>query len=194
MSPAVVAFTDFTAPLSYVAEIALARAARGRDVTVQYRALERFPAPEPLGEAAGVRGDAEEAAMAAEELGIELALPAVLPRTRKAHEAARFARDRGAEAPMREAIHAALWRDGRDIGRIDVLVEIGEGVGLPPDELKIALDIDRYAGAVLGDRAVAGRLGIDRVPSLVVSTGTESPVLVTGPDFQGALAQLLGAR
>lgn len=194
MSPVVVAFTDFTAPLSYVAEVALARAVAGRDVTAQYRALERFPAPNPLQSAELARGGVEEAAMAAEELGIELALPTVLPRTRKAHEAARFARDRGAEAAMREAIHAALWRDGRDIGRIDVLVEIAEGVGLPPEELKIALDIDRYAGAVLGDRAVAGRLGIDRVPSLLVSTGAESPVLVTGPDFTGALAQLLGAR
>lgn len=194
MSPAVVAFTDFTAPLSYVAEVALARATAGQDVAVQYRALERFPAPEPLAGTELARGEVDAASAAAGELGIELSLPPVLPRTRKAHEAARFARDRGAEAPLREAIHAALWRDGRDIGRIDVLVETAEGVGLPPDELKIALDIDRYAGAVLGDRAVAGRLGIDRVPSLLVSTGAESPVIVTGPDFPGALAQLLGAR
>lgn len=75
------------------------------------------------------------------------------------------------------AIYTAYWSEGRDIGRIDVLLELAEGVGLDPIELKIALDIDLGRESVLADLALASRLRITSVPTVYLGTGPGSTIL-----------------
>lgn len=159
-------FADFTCPDSYNTEKALAKVSADRGVEVDYRVLERYPPGTPL--------------------------PDVRPRTRKAHEAARFARERGLERPVRDAIYAAHFAHQRDIGRVDVLVEIGAALGLDRTELKVILDIDQFTDAVLQDRMVAGKLGITEVPSLIVTTGSRARIL-TGPRSSSELEAILNA-
>jgi predicted DsbA family dithiol-disulfide isomerase len=173
----VAVFSDFTCPFCYVAEAALRRLEREGAARLRYHAFELHPVPAPLpGTVAAA--DVEAARPLAGALGLPLTAPPVAGRTRKAHEAARFAERRGVGTAMREAIFAACFGAGRDVGRIDVLVELGAALGLDPTELKVVLDVDTFAGDVLRDQAAARRLGIEAVPALVVGEGARARLLL----------------
>lgn len=169
-------FADFASPGCYLTEAALRRRAERGDVTVRYRAVELHPAPAPLPEAPPPLEDAL-VRVAADE-GLAIRDPGFVPRTRKAHEAARFAAERGVEGAMRDAIYRALWTDGLDIGRIDVLRDLVAPLGVDPEELKIALDIDRWRDEVEEDGRLAARLRIPAVPVLYLGTGPSARILL----------------
>ena len=170
-------FADFTSAASYVAEAALWRLVDEGLVAAEFRALEIFPAPArlPL-----EPPEVDEVGPLAAELGVELRRPALAARTRKAHELARFGAAKGMERELRAAIYAAYFRDGRDIGRIDVLVEIATALGLDTTESKVVLDIDSYTASVAADAADALRVAISAVPVMVVGAGDDARI-VAGP-------------
>lgn len=154
-------------------EAGLGRVQAEHALEVRYRAFERFPAPSVLAAPPEVGA----ARSGAQLLGLPLEAPGFRPRTRKAHEAARFAAERGMEARYRAAVYSAYWGDGRDVGRIDVLAALAEEVGLDPVEARIALDIDRHREAVLSDETLAARLGVTEVPTLFLGLGAGARVL-----------------
>lgn len=186
-------FSDFTCPFSYVTEVGLRRVMGGGGAgEVRYLALELYPAPgEPVAPAEE-EGWEEAVRPLAERLGIALRAPGFRPRTRKAHEAARFAEERGVGDAMREAIYRAYWAEERDIGRVDVLMEIVAPLGVDPVDLKIALDIDRYSESVVHDLRLAERLRVPGVPTLFIGTGPAATVLV-GAQSPEALDEALRA-
>jgi predicted DsbA family dithiol-disulfide isomerase len=186
-------FADFTCPFSFVTETALRRLGDARPLELRPRAFELYPAPEPIPVPAHLPGDLAAAAALAAEVQLELHPPGLRPRTRKAHEAARFAAERGREEPMRRALYTAYWGDGLDIGRIDVLMALAAGVDLDPTDLKIALDIDTHRDDVLAHEELARRLRVVRVPTLFVGTGPEA-VILEGARELGALDEALGGR
>ena len=188
----VLVFSDFTSPFCHVTEAALRRLEAEGLAAPRYAAFELYPP----GTALPATPSADEIAAAralAEELGIALTAPAALPRTRKAHEAARFAEAKGVGREMREAVFAAYFRDGRDVGRIDVLVELGAALGLDATETKVVLDVDSLSGTVAADQALARRLGIAAVPALVVGGGAGAELL-TGARSYSELRALLERR
>jgi predicted DsbA family dithiol-disulfide isomerase len=186
----VVVLSDFACPFSYVTEAALRRMQAAGEVEPTHLAWELYPAPAvlPLSDA-----DAWIPTLRplADEMGIALRTP-VPARTRKAHEAAAFAASRGLGPAMREALFAAHFAEGRDIGRIDVLVEIGSGLGLDASELKVVLDVDAFAARVLAEQDAARRAGVEGVPTLVAGTGDEARWLVGARPFAELRAAVLG--
>ena len=56
--------------------------------------------------------------------------------------------------------------DGKDLGRVDVLLEIAVRHGLDLSRAKAVLAVDRHAPMVTGARARAERLGVRGVPTL----------------------------
>jgi predicted DsbA family dithiol-disulfide isomerase len=70
---------------------------------------------------------------------------------------------------MHEAIFGAYLAEGRDIGRIDVLVELGVGVGLDRTALKVALDIDMHTDEIEAKRQEALRIGVRTAPTFAVA-------------------------
>ena len=187
----VVVFSDFTCPFSYVTEAALRTLAGEMPLDVHYRALELHPAPAPLPLETPAEW-MEAVRPLAEEVGITLRPPLYASRTRKAHEAARFAAERGVGDAMRDALFRAVFAEGRDVGRIDVLVSLAAELGLDPTETRVVLDVDRHAGDVLGDAQAARRAGIHATPTLVVGEGAAARVL-TGAfplsELRGALRE-----
>jgi predicted DsbA family dithiol-disulfide isomerase len=164
-----VVFSDYVCPYCYLAEKALGRL-RGEGVAIEYRALELRPAPAPLLDPRGEylsRVWRETVYPLAAEWGVELRQPPIQPRSRKAHEAARIAGAAGRFLEMHEAIFRAFFVEGRDIGRIDVLVEVGAAVGVDAGLLKVELDVDKYADAVAADAALAAELGVTGVPTFL---------------------------
>jgi predicted DsbA family dithiol-disulfide isomerase len=101
-----------------------------------------------------------------------------MPRTAKAHEAARLAEVKGVGRALRNAIFHAYFGEGRDIGRIDVLVELAAGVGLDPTETRVVLDVDTYSAEISAARGLGERLGIEGVPALVLGEGAAAELLL----------------
>ena len=83
----------------------------------------------------------------------------------------RLAQELGKWADSQPGIHDALYRayfvDGRNIGDVDVLVEIAQSVGLPADEARDVLERRAYQAEVDADWARSRAIGITGVPTFV---------------------------
>jgi predicted DsbA family dithiol-disulfide isomerase len=101
------------------------------------------------------------------KLGVSLKKPWIVPWTRKAHELAFHAKERNSSEEIHEALFRAYLIESRDIGRIDVLVEIARTAGLDPLEAKAVLDVDRYKDAVDQARAKGLSAGCTVPPALI---------------------------
>lgn len=66
-----------------------------------------------------------------------------------------------------EAIYAALWQDGRDIGDVDVLIDLAEDVGLPGDDVRNAIGDDELREQLENRFVDAQQQGITGVPTFV---------------------------
>lgn len=92
--------------------------------------------------------------------------PVAVPRTRKAHEAALHAVERGFQDEFHDALFRAHFVEKRDLGRVDVLVGLAEEVGLEGPELRTVLGVDRFLPRVRELRLDALNTGIRGVPTL----------------------------
>jgi predicted DsbA family dithiol-disulfide isomerase len=166
-------WSDYVCPFCYL-ELPVADRIRrdfGPAVTVEWHAFELRPEPVPTLDPAGeyLRTTwARSVYPMAGERGMVLRLPPVQPRSRKAFEAAEFARDQDRFDAMHHALFRGFFEEGVDIADIALLAELGAGVGLDALSLRKALDEDRYTHRVASDASLAHRLGIDAVPAMLV--------------------------
>jgi predicted DsbA family dithiol-disulfide isomerase len=151
----------------------LAELQEKHDVELHWLPYELRPEPEPLPEMDEAnlerfRGNWERGvAPLAARYGVEMHFPPYKPRSRWAHEAAEFARDRGQFEAMRTALFQTLFVANRDIGEIDVLADVAAGVGLDGGELRAALAEGRYTQRVRELEAISWQLGVRAVPTIV---------------------------
>ena len=119
----------------------------------------------------------------AAERGLAMKLPPVAPRTRLAFQAVELAGDHSARNAMHRAIFEAFFRDGRDIGSIDVLADIGASVDVAPALVKTALEAGTYLPRVIDQERLARELGVTGVPAMLVGddTATADPVIGAVP-------------
>jgi predicted DsbA family dithiol-disulfide isomerase len=94
-----------------------------------------------------------------------------MPNTMRAHRLIRLAAADGRADSMVEALFAAYFRDGLDIGDGNVLAEIAARVGLDPDEARRYLAGDAGTAAVAADERRVRRLGIHAVPCFILEHG-----------------------
>jgi predicted DsbA family dithiol-disulfide isomerase len=66
-----------------------------------------------------------------------------------------------------EAIFAALWQEGRDIGDPDVLADLAEDAGVDPDEVRDAIDDDSRHEQLREQFEDAREFGVTGVPTFV---------------------------
>lgn len=189
----VTVFSDYVCPFCYLEEPDLARVREeyGDRVEVDWRAYELWPDPAPTldpdGEYLHRVWNASVYPMA-RSLGMTLRLPPVQPRSRKALEAAEFARERGRYEAAHTALFRAFFEEGRDIGDPEVLLDVATSVGLDREELRAALDEGRYTAKVLADEKLAERLGVGSVPTMLVAPADaplESAEVITGAQPYG---------
>lgn len=177
-------WSDYVCPFCYLELPYLDRLKEefGDEVKIDWRAFELrpdlVPTLDPDGEYLHRVWDQSVYPMAANR-GMDLRLPPVQPRSRKAFEAVESAREAGRFGEMHEALFRAFFQAGRDLADTGTLVEIGASIGLDADELRQALEDSRFAGKVLADERQAEKIGIRGVPSMVMSNG-EQAFLLTG--------------
>ena len=105
----------------------------------------------------------------AEQLGIEIKLPLVQPRSRRAHQAAQWARRHGKFREYNDAVFRAFFQRGQDINNSDVLTRLASDLALDGNDLREALDQDLHLGNVLADEREAKKLGLRGVPAFVAN-------------------------
>ena len=110
-------------------------------------------------------------------------LPPVAPRTRLAFQAVELAGDHSRRQAMHRATFEAFFRDGRDIGRIDVLADVGASVDLAPALVRLALEAGTFLNRVLDQEQQARELGVTGVPAMLVGddSATAEPVIGAVP-------------
>lgn len=107
--------------------------------------------------------------------------------TIKAHELLHYAKARGVQEAMKEALLKAYFVDGGHVGRIPDLAELAATVGLDRDDVARALEAGEYTAAVKADVAQAAAYGIQGVPFYVF----DGKYGVSGAQESDTFAQVL---
>lgn len=163
-------YLDYMDPGSFLMDGRLRVLERELELVVERLPWEVVPPPGALLDPTDPSWTGYWESMAAEGAadGLELTRPALVPWTRKAHELGLLAREKGCFDKVHQAVFRAFHMEGRDIGRVDVLVSLGRDAGLDLTETKAVLDIDRLAPDLEAVRAEGKSLGVRGVPSLVL--------------------------
>jgi predicted DsbA family dithiol-disulfide isomerase len=91
----------------------------------------------------------------------------VAPNTLYAHRLVLFAREQRREWEAVEALYAAHFTEGRNVGDLSTLVEIAEGIGLDAGAARAYLLSDRDTAAVTESQDEAYSVGVQGVPFYV---------------------------
>jgi predicted DsbA family dithiol-disulfide isomerase len=168
--PAPRLFFDYVDPCSWIVDRRLAALEDELGVEAARHPLELAPPPNaPLNPGApDVVERWARARAAARDDGLDVRVPPFVPWSRKAHELVLHAREQDVGRAVHDAVFRAWHEEGRDIGRVDVLVELAAESGLDRSATKAVLDVDRHLETVRTLRRVAERLGVRGVPTLLV--------------------------
>jgi predicted DsbA family dithiol-disulfide isomerase len=112
---------------------------------------------------------------------------AVRANTFDAHQVIHLAAERGVQDAVKERLLTAYFIEGEAVGDRETLVRLAAEAGLDGEEVRAALEDQRYAGAVRSDEAEAASLGISGVPFFVV----DRKYGVDGAQSADALLQVL---
>lgn len=129
----------------------------------------------------------------AREAGITLASNRWLSNSHRALELAEFARDRGKFEEVHTALFVAYFERARDIGDIDVLMEIAAEQALDPDEFGIEILNGRYAALVDRTTAIARERGFTSTPTMIFDDRVMIPGAQDYAVYENVLERL-GAR
>jgi predicted DsbA family dithiol-disulfide isomerase len=105
------------------------------------------------------------------------------PNTLNAHRVIRWAAEAGRQTDVVEALFLAYWRDGRDIGDVNELVEIASANGLKKTRVAADLASDKDRLEVFSEVQQAQSMGIQGVPTFVFAqkfgvSGAQSATLL----------------
>ena len=184
-------WSDYVCPYCYLELPVLERLRREHDeaLAIRWHAFELHPEPEPMADPdceAACAAWARSVEPLASERGVRLRRPALQPRSRRAQEAAEFARESGHFDAMHRALFEAYFERGEDIGSLDVLVRVGRRAGVPEKALRAALKQGRCTARVIDDEREAAGLCTSGTPLLVLRAAGDA--LEDGAALSGAHA------
>jgi predicted DsbA family dithiol-disulfide isomerase len=104
--------------------------------------------------------------MAAEE-GIEIGTPPVQSNSHLAFELATMAKEQDKSDALHRELFHAYFTEKRNIGDLDVLLDVAAKAGLDVEEARAALTDHRYAGEVDEEIAWARESGITSTPTFI---------------------------
>ena len=107
-----------------------------------------------------------------------------------AHRVLHMAGERGVQGAVKERFLRAYMTEGEPIGEPEALARLAGEAGLDGDEVRAALESDKYASDVRADEEEARALGIHGVPFFVIAgrlgvSGAQSPEVLLGALHQG---------
>lgn len=184
-------FSDYVCPFCWLAEPALHELQkREPNVEIVWKAYELRPEPNPTLNPAGeylTRVWRDSVYPLAERLGVTMRLPPVQPRSRLAHEAAKWAQTLGRFDDYNAALFRAFFERGEDIGTTEVLVKLAADLELDATNLRDALDKRKFESSVVNDEQEAAVLGMSGVPAFVANRRAALSGVQSVEAFQGLI-------
>jgi predicted DsbA family dithiol-disulfide isomerase len=101
--------------------------------------------------------------------GITFADRPILSNSHLALQAAEFARETGKFDPFHEALFAAYFSQGLDIGDMDVLQQLALDNSLEADAMVHAVKSGKYLSKLEEAKEAAARLGVTGVPTFFIN-------------------------
>lgn len=136
----VTVYYDYICPFCYLGTKRILELSKEFNLTVEWKGIEIHPEFPPQGQKRSKtlksRSFAKTVYSMAKEDNIEIKLPGFATNSRPALEASEFAKDKGKFIEFHIAIYEAYFLEGRNIGDTEVVLEIGEKLGLSTSELK----------------------------------------------------------
>jgi predicted DsbA family dithiol-disulfide isomerase len=166
------------------------------DVDVEWRPFDLHPEtpPEgrPLPDYIRARHDStfERLQQRARASGREMIAREFIASSRRALEAAEYARTQGRFQAFHEAVFGKYFGEGRNIGRWDVLREAAEQAGVDPDAMQQAVEDDIYGAVVDESTARAVEMGITGVPTYILNDKYAVVGAHPYPVFEAAMERL----
>jgi predicted DsbA family dithiol-disulfide isomerase len=114
--------------------------------------------------------------------------------TRKAHEVLHYAKARGKQTEMKEALLKAYFVDGGHVGDLEQLADLAAGIGLDRADVLHSIQEGDYASAVEADVQQAIAYGIQGVPFYVIDGKYGVSGAQPAEVFAQALEQAAGER
>lgn len=143
------------------------------DVDVAWRGVEIHPeippaglplSPEALARFGGMPdGLREEAAQA----GLPLVTPVKISKSRRALEAAEYAREQGQHEAFHKLVFRRFYGEGRDLYDWETLRATAVDVGLDPDEMQTAVESRRYKMVIARNQQEIFSMGATGVPLFI---------------------------
>ena len=137
-----------------------------------WKAFELRPDPVPARDPAGeylTRVWRDSVYPLAEQLGMTMRLPPIQPRSRRAHEAAKWAQTQDRFDAYNDAVFRAFFERGEDISDIDVLAKLARDLNLDESSLRAALENKQFEPSVIDDEREAAEIGVHAVPAFVAN-------------------------
>lgn len=101
--------------------------------------------------------------------GIQFGQVDRMPNSRLAIAASEFARDHSSFEAFHARVFAAYFTEGRDIGELDVLLDIAREIGLDVEALKAALATNAYQERMQAAQEEAYRSGVSGTPTFLIN-------------------------
>jgi len=176
--------SDTICPWCFIGKRRLARALAERpdiEFDVRWRAFRLDPTIPPEGverraylkakfgdgERPKAMSDAIRAAGESEAIAFAFDRIARTPNTLNSHRLIRWAGNEGLQDEIVEALFKAYFEDGRDIGNLDVLVEIASETGMDSALVADLLEEDADRALIEREDELAHRMGISGVPTFI---------------------------
>lgn len=113
---------------------------------------------------------AEQMKQKGSQIGLEFNFDKAIPtNTFDAHRLVHLAKSKGKQIEAEEALFQVHFKEGKHIGDHNVLMEVGQKLGINKDEIHDMLLSDRFAEAVRSDEKRGSELGIRGVPYFVIN-------------------------
>lgn len=141
-------------------------------IKVQWRSFELRPEPAPTLDPEGdylVSAWQNHVYPLAAKMNMPLKKPPIQPRSRLAHEAAKWADKHGRFEAYNLALFRGFFEHGKDIGEIEILKGLAADLDLDAESLYTALQNNEFAALVLADENEAQKVGVRAVPAFVVN-------------------------
>ncbi|OGP78009.1 MAG: hypothetical protein A2V86_14990 [Deltaproteobacteria bacterium RBG_16_49_23] len=108
----------------------------------------------------------------ADELGLPLSERKKTYNSRLAQELGKWAEKKGRRDVFHEAVFRAYFVGGRNIGKMDELIDLAKSIGLPEKEARSTLELRTMKEAVDSDWERSRTLGITAVPTFMADHQT----------------------
>jgi predicted DsbA family dithiol-disulfide isomerase len=149
MTTEIVVYTDYVCPYCFLVETELREVMKGRDIKIRWRPFELRPFPVPTLKVEDEYLPSiwkQSVYPLADKLSVDIKLPEISPqpRTGIAFEAFAYAEECGLGEQFSMTVMSAFFQQGRDIGDVMVLTELGQEVGLNRVDMQKALESKTY--------------------------------------------------